>query len=211
MRNPFGSRKLQPPGWKSTRQIPPSRFPGHRIHRRLARQGPEYDPRRVAGGGLRQGFASRPHVRRTLRGRHAVTSRWSRCSATGSPGLTPSMCSFLRTCTPAPLGLDRRGTARLPGKADGHRRPRSAPRSSSGPRGAASRSASIIISCSHRFTRASGDDLTAGKLGRPTMSRSPGTGSWSSCRSGPFNLWMLRDPRNIMLEIGPHSWPPSWT
>ena len=27
-------------------------------------------------------------------------------------------------------------------------------------------------------------------------------------RSGPFNLWMLRDPRNIMLEIGPHCLAP---
>ncbi len=40
------------------------------------------------------------------------------------------------------------------------------------------------------------------------MSRSPGIASLEQLRSGPFNLWMLREPRNIMLEVGPHCLAP---
>ena len=48
-------------------------------------------------------------------------------------------------------------------------------------------------------------DLASGQLGRPddiTISWNKGLGQ---LQSGPFNLWMLRQPGNILLEVGPHS------
>ena len=48
-------------------------------------------------------------------------------------------------------------------------------------------------------------DLLAGRLGRPDEV----TITWNKClgqlASGPFDLWMLREPKNIMLEVGSHS------
>ena len=48
-------------------------------------------------------------------------------------------------------------------------------------------------------------DLVAGRLGRPDEV----TITWNKClgqlASGPFDLWMLREPKNIMLEVGSHS------
>ncbi len=108
---------------ESTQRASARRFPGYRIHRRLARQGARYDPRRVAGGGLRQGFAPGPDIRRTLRGgtllRVAGTDARGRgVRARRRPRAPPSgpACSDR-------IGLDRRGAARLPGKAHGHRCP----------------------------------------------------------------------------------------
>ena len=51
-------------------------------------------------------------------------------------------------------------------------------------------------------------DLAAGKLGRPDHVTITWNRELDQLRSGPFNLWMLRDPRNIMLEIGPHCLAP---
>jgi predicted dehydrogenase/nucleoside-diphosphate-sugar epimerase len=48
-------------------------------------------------------------------------------------------------------------------------------------------------------------DLAAGRLGLPDeviVTWSKGLGQ---LQSGPFNLWMLREPGNIILEVGPHS------
>ena len=48
-------------------------------------------------------------------------------------------------------------------------------------------------------------DLAAGRLGRPdeiTITWNKGLGQ---LQSGPFNLWMLREPGNILLEVGSHS------
>ena len=48
-------------------------------------------------------------------------------------------------------------------------------------------------------------DLAAGRLGRPdevTITWNKGLGQ---LQSGPFNLWMLREPGNIILEVGSHS------
>ena len=47
-------------------------------------------------------------------------------------------------------------------------------------------------------------DLRAGKLGQPDHVTITWRRSLEQLHSGPFNLWMLRDPRNIVLEIGPH-------
>lgn len=49
------------------------------------------------------------------------------------------------------------------------------------------------------------NDLTTGKIGRPDHITITWNRALDQLQSGPFNLWMLRDPRNIMLEIGPHS------
>ena len=51
-------------------------------------------------------------------------------------------------------------------------------------------------------------DLIAGKLGRPDHVTITWNRELDQLRSGPFNLWMLREPRNIMLEIGPHCLAP---
>lgn len=48
------------------------------------------------------------------------------------------------------------------------------------------------------------NDLKAGKLGRPDLITLTWNKGLDQAISGPFNTWMLRDPRNIMLEIGPH-------
>src|SRR5262249_17874083 len=49
------------------------------------------------------------------------------------------------------------------------------------------------------------NDLTAGKLGRPDHVRITWNRGLDQLQSGPYNLWMLRDPKNIVLEIGSHS------
>ena len=49
------------------------------------------------------------------------------------------------------------------------------------------------------------NDLTAGKLGRPDHLRITWNRGLDQLQFGPYNLWMLREPGNIILEIGPHS------
>jgi predicted dehydrogenase/nucleoside-diphosphate-sugar epimerase len=49
------------------------------------------------------------------------------------------------------------------------------------------------------------NDLTAGKLGRPDHLRITWNRGLDQLQFGPYNLWMLRDPGNIILEIGSHS------
>jgi nucleoside-diphosphate-sugar epimerase/predicted dehydrogenase len=49
------------------------------------------------------------------------------------------------------------------------------------------------------------NDLKDGKIGRPDQITITWNRALDQLQSGPFSLWMLRDPRNIMLEIGPHS------
>jgi nucleoside-diphosphate-sugar epimerase/predicted dehydrogenase len=49
------------------------------------------------------------------------------------------------------------------------------------------------------------NDLTGGKLGRPDHLRITWNRGLDQLQFGPYNLWMLRDPRNIILEIGSHS------
>jgi len=48
------------------------------------------------------------------------------------------------------------------------------------------------------------NDLNSGKLGRPDHITITWNRGLDQLQSGPFDLWMLRDPRNIVLEIGPH-------
>jgi nucleoside-diphosphate-sugar epimerase/predicted dehydrogenase len=72
------------------------------------------------------------------------------------------------------------------------------------------RSAGVKLGVSHNFLFASiyerlKQDLVAGRLGLPdevTISWNKGLGQ---LQSGPFNLWMLREPQNIILEVGSHS------
>jgi predicted dehydrogenase/nucleoside-diphosphate-sugar epimerase len=68
---------------------------------------------------------------------------------------------------------------------------------------------SVMIGVNHNFLFASvyeslKDDLNSGKLGRPDHVTITWNRGLDQLQSGPFNLWMLRDPRNIVLEIGPH-------
>jgi nucleoside-diphosphate-sugar epimerase/predicted dehydrogenase len=51
-------------------------------------------------------------------------------------------------------------------------------------------------------------DLKSGKLGRPDRVTVTWNRELDQLRLGPFDLWMLRDPRNIVLEIGPHCLAP---
>jgi predicted dehydrogenase/nucleoside-diphosphate-sugar epimerase len=48
------------------------------------------------------------------------------------------------------------------------------------------------------------EDLRSGRLGQPDHVTITWNRELDQLQSGPFNLWMLRDPRNIVLEIGPH-------
>ena len=48
-------------------------------------------------------------------------------------------------------------------------------------------------------------DLASGRLGRPDEISITWNKALGQLQSGPFNLWMLRDPANILLEVGPHS------
>ncbi len=48
-------------------------------------------------------------------------------------------------------------------------------------------------------------DLKSGKLGRPDDLTITWNKGLDQLQAGPFNLWMLREPENIMLEVGPHS------
>ena len=72
------------------------------------------------------------------------------------------------------------------------------------------RSAGVKLGVGHNFLFAPiyeclKHDLAAGRLGRPdevTITWNKGLGQLVS---GPFNLWMLREPGNIMLEVGSHS------
>lgn len=48
------------------------------------------------------------------------------------------------------------------------------------------------------------DDLAAGWIGRPERIGINWRKPLEPARSGPFDLWMLRDPAHIVLEIGPH-------
>jgi predicted dehydrogenase/nucleoside-diphosphate-sugar epimerase len=75
---------------------------------------------------------------------------------------------------------------------------------------ARARSAGAKVGVGHNFLFAPvyerlKDDVTAGRLGRideVTITWNKGLGQ---VQSGPFNLWMLREPGNIMLEVGSHS------
>jgi predicted dehydrogenase/nucleoside-diphosphate-sugar epimerase len=68
----------------------------------------------------------------------------------------------------------------------------------------------VKIGVSHNFLFAPiyeslQNDLTAGKLGRPDHLRITWNRGLDQLQFGPYNLWMLRDPGNIILEIGSHS------
>jgi predicted dehydrogenase/nucleoside-diphosphate-sugar epimerase len=72
------------------------------------------------------------------------------------------------------------------------------------------RSAGVKLGVGHNFLFAPiyerlKQDLAAGRLGRldeVTITWNKGLGQLVS---GPFNLWMLREPQNIILEVGSHS------
>jgi nucleoside-diphosphate-sugar epimerase/predicted dehydrogenase len=72
------------------------------------------------------------------------------------------------------------------------------------------RSAGVKVGIGHNFLFAPiyerlKEDLACGRLGRPdevTITWNKGLGM---LQSGPFNLWMLREPGNILLEVGSHS------
>ena len=72
------------------------------------------------------------------------------------------------------------------------------------------RSAGVKLGVGHNFLFAPiyerlKQDLAAGRLGRPdevTITWNKGLGQLVS---GPFDLWMLREPGNIILEVGSHS------
>jgi nucleoside-diphosphate-sugar epimerase/predicted dehydrogenase len=71
------------------------------------------------------------------------------------------------------------------------------------------RARNVKVGVNHNFLFASvfenlKNDLTAGKLGRPDHIRITWNRGLDQLQFGPYNLWMLRDPRNIMLEVGSH-------
>ena len=67
----------------------------------------------------------------------------------------------------------------------------------------------VMVGVNHNFLFAPvyenlRNDLSSGKLGQPDHVTITWNRGLEQLQSGPFDLWMLRDPRNIMLEIGPH-------
>jgi nucleoside-diphosphate-sugar epimerase/predicted dehydrogenase len=72
------------------------------------------------------------------------------------------------------------------------------------------RSRAVKIGVSHNFLFAPiyeqlRNDLRSGKLGRPDRITITWHKGLDQLQAGPFDLWMLREPSNIMLEIGAHS------
>jgi nucleoside-diphosphate-sugar epimerase/predicted dehydrogenase len=72
---------------------------------------------------------------------------------------------------------------------------------------------SVSVGVNHNFLFAPvyeslRDDLAAGRLGRPDHIVITWNRGLDQLQSGPYHLWMLRDPRNIVLEIGPHCLAP---
>jgi len=68
----------------------------------------------------------------------------------------------------------------------------------------------VKIGVSHNFLFAPiyerlRNDLRSGKLGRPDKITITWHKGLDQLQAGPFDLWMLNQPKNIMLEIGPHS------
>jgi nucleoside-diphosphate-sugar epimerase/predicted dehydrogenase len=68
----------------------------------------------------------------------------------------------------------------------------------------------VKIGVSHNFLFAPiyeqlRSDLRSGKLGRPDKITITWHKGLDQLQAGPFDLWMLSEPKNIMLEIGAHS------
>ncbi len=71
----------------------------------------------------------------------------------------------------------------------------------------------VMIGVNHNFLYAPTyenlrDDLNSGKIGQPDHVTITWNRGLDQLQAGPFDLWMLRDPRNIVLEIGPHCLAP---
>jgi nucleoside-diphosphate-sugar epimerase/predicted dehydrogenase len=67
----------------------------------------------------------------------------------------------------------------------------------------------VKIGISHNFLFAPiyeqlRNDLRSGKLGRPDQIAITWSKGLDQLQAGPFDLWMLREPKNIMLEVGSH-------
>ena len=72
------------------------------------------------------------------------------------------------------------------------------------------RSAGVKLGVGHNFLFASiydrlKDDLAAGRLGLLDQIIVTWNKGLGQLQSGPFDLWMLREPGNIILEVGSHS------
>ena len=71
------------------------------------------------------------------------------------------------------------------------------------------RARDIMVGVNHNFLFAPvyeqlREDLKSGRLGQPDHVTITWNRELDQLHAGPFNLWMLRDPRNIVLEVGPH-------
>lgn len=74
---------------------------------------------------------------------------------------------------------------------------------------AAAKAAGNQFSAGHNFLGLPGylrlrELKTSGELGRVSSAEISWALPLSPLRSGPFNLWLLREPRNLLLELGPH-------
>ncbi len=72
------------------------------------------------------------------------------------------------------------------------------------------RAAGVKVGIGHNFLFAPiyerlKQDLASGRLGRPDEITITWNKALGQLQSGPFSLWMLREPGNILLEVGPHS------
>lgn len=74
---------------------------------------------------------------------------------------------------------------------------------------AAAKSAGKLLTPGHNFLGIPAygrlkREMEGGELGRITSAEINWHFPLAPLRSGPFGLWMLRDPRNLLLELGPH-------
>jgi nucleoside-diphosphate-sugar epimerase/predicted dehydrogenase len=73
----------------------------------------------------------------------------------------------------------------------------------------AGRKANRLVAAGHNFLGMPGYErlkkaVKAGDLGRISMAEINWCFPLPPLRSGPFGLWLLREPRNLLLELGPH-------
>lgn len=72
------------------------------------------------------------------------------------------------------------------------------------------RARGVAVGVGHNFLFAPAyeqlrDDLRSGRIGRPLEVSIAWNKPLPQLQVGPFDLWMLREPGNILLEVGPHS------
>ncbi|MBL4811540.1 MAG: NAD-dependent epimerase/dehydratase family protein [Rhodobacteraceae bacterium] len=75
----------------------------------------------------------------------------------------------------------------------------------------AAQKAGMIFCAGHNFLGVPGyvrlkDKLRAGELGRVSSVQVDWAFPLGPLRSGPYGIWLMREPKNLLLELGPHAY-----